>query len=63
MQEEYYTSKEAARITRLSMSTLRRRVTEGEIPRYKYSSKILIPASYIIGSNAQINEMDIKNKE
>ena len=58
-----YTLKEAAEITKLSISTLRRRVSNGEIPRYKYSSKILVPASYIIGEDAQTSSRNSQYEE
>lgn len=43
----YYTLEQASKILQISESTIRRRINSGEIPKARFSGKILIPAWFI----------------
>lgn len=44
MEQAYYTLEQAKQMLQVSESTIRRAMKRGEIPRAKFSGKILIPA-------------------
>ena len=56
MEKQYYTVNEAAEITGLSTRTINRILASGKIPRYKYSTRVLIPRNYLVGEQCLSQE-------
>ena len=46
-EKAYYTLGQASEVLQISESTIRRRINSGEIPKARFSGKILIPAWFI----------------
>lgn len=51
-QKLYYSVQEYMQITGLSRSTVYRLVKKGELPIYRYSSRVLIPIQAVVGQGA-----------
>lgn len=46
-EKAYYTLSQASEVLQISESTIRRRINSGEIPKARFSGKVLIPAWFI----------------